>query len=185
MSEKESIDVSPEDWGLPLTATTAEIKNAMTAMRAENAALKADVERWKDRAEENQRALMEARKDQAVKEELEARVVIAEAREARKITKGEEPFYMELYKANKTLCVKRLGELREQRYLENQQSLKGPFGDPPANPEAQFAARVAERMANGMNQAEAVIAVQKEDPELSQRVWGAEVARGAKKGGDE
>lgn len=187
MSEKEKVTIEAEHFGLPVTASASEIKEAVMAMRAENSALKAEVETWKERAEENQAELMAARKDRAEKKDLEAKVVIAEARAARKISKAEEADFLELFKSNKDLCLKMLAGRREQRYLENQQSLRGPFGDPPADPEAEFSAKVLEKMSanKDLKEGDAVALVQRENPDLSEKVWQAQVAKSGKKGGDE
>lgn len=168
--------------GLPETASVEELATAIYAQRDEVVVLKAEVERWKDRAEENQRALLEARKDQKDKKKLEGQLLIAEARAAKKIFKADEKFYLELYDANPELCKKRLGELREMRYLENQESLRGPIGDAPADAQAEFNVLVAQELANNkdMSEGDAVKAVQRKHPQLSQQVFDALVAESTK-----
>lgn len=184
MPDMEKVTIEATRLGLAANASAAEIRDKVYALQAENADLRADRDKWQGRAEENQRELVAARGSAERVKELEGDLLIAKAREADKIDEEEIEHYREMYKLSPELCKKRLDALRERKYLRTQESLKGPFSDPPNDPMLELAAKVAEKIANDKNgtlsEAEARKQVLMADANLYERVRQAEYSKTAK-----
>jgi hypothetical protein len=170
--------------GLPATATSAEIRDKAHGLVDELKTMSADRDKWRERAEENQRALVDARKATAENREMKGELLIQAARSVDKIDESEVEWYRELYKESPELCAKRLEGLRERKYLRTQESLKGPIGDPPDDAVAEATALVAQKLANNkeLKEPEAFVQLWREQPKLKERYF--EAKRAAKAGGD-
>jgi single-stranded DNA-specific DHH superfamily exonuclease len=186
VSEKEIVKIEAERIGLPATASAVEIRDAVYADHAQLVKVTAERDLWRERAEENQALAMEYKQGNEDKKVLEGKLLIEAARNADKIEKSEEDFYLALWLKDPKLCTKRLESLEEKKYLRRQDSLKGPIGDLPADPLGELAAKTAELIANNskLTQAEAVQLAYKQDPKLFERVTEARRATVAAKGGE-
>lgn len=183
--EKETVKLEASRLDLPETASAAEIRDAVYAMKDELKQVRAERDTWKERAEENQALAMEYKRGNEDKKVLEGKLIIQAARDAEKIDKGEEEFYLELWLKDPVLCAKRLESLQERRYLRNQESLRGPVEDRAVDAEAEFHAKVAEAQANNKDLSKALASrqVYAENPGLFERVSEARRARNAAKSG--
>lgn len=183
--EDSKVMIEASRIGLPETATAKEIRDGVYALAMERDSLKREVELWRGRAEETQALLIEAKKDVSAKKEMEGRLVVKAAIDARKIFPKDEAFYLELYKKDAEFCKKRLDELVEQRWQERQDSLRGDIGDPPNDPEIELSVAVAGIMANNqkLTEAQAVLQAYKVTPGLQKRVLEARREKKDAKGG--
>jgi hypothetical protein len=185
MGDTEKVTIEAERLGLPATATNAQIRDFVYAQRDEIKSLKAERDTWQKRAEENQAALIEARKIGAENKKLKGQLIVEAARALDKIDEDEEQFYLDLYETNPELCEKRIAGLRERKYLRTQESLSGPIGTPDdTDAEIELSVKVAQILANNptLTQPQAVLEAQK-DTDLFNRVTAARRAKAAAKEG--
>lgn len=183
----DKVTIEAERVGLPVTATAEQIRDRVYELQSKLAASTADAEKWKERALENQTALIEARKDQTAKKELEGEVLIAAAHDADKIDRSEMEFYRKLYRKDPELCKERLENLAERRYLRTQESLKGDIVDPTLDASAEFTIKLAEMVANHpkLSEAECARKVYTANKGLFERLQKARRERNAAKEGSD
>jgi len=176
----EKVVIEAARIGLPATATAAEIRDKVHAFPAEIAAITADRDKWRERAEENQANLVKARGAEAENKKLKGELMIQAARDLDKIDDGEVGFYRDLYASNPDLCQKRLEGLRERKYLRTQESLKGTVTDPPTDAVAEVEGRIAEKIAKDptLTHGAAQRMIFDADPELYARYRQASAVRG-------
>jgi 2-keto-4-pentenoate hydratase/2-oxohepta-3-ene-1,7-dioic acid hydratase in catechol pathway len=187
MGDVERVTLTAEELDLPATATIAQMKEAIVAMKTERNELRAERDEWRKRAEDTQAQLVEAKKTAAENKVLKGKLVVQAARDLDKIDESEQEFYLELYEKDPKLCEKRLDALRSRRFLRTQQSLSGPIADAPIDAEAELAAVVGEIMAQekDVKRADAVREAYRRSPDLHQRVTEARrVKAGTAKGGE-